>query len=90
MAKKGYACVDGISLTIVEVDRTRGQISFNIIPHTMKATTMHVKSPGDIINIEADCMAKMLSSYMDCVLQDRDSILMSSIEEAIERKLGKS
>lgn len=53
---KGSVAVDGVSLTLVEVDRTR--FSVMLIPHTLAATTLGAKRAGDPVNLEFDLLAK--------------------------------
>lgn len=53
---KGSIAVDGVSLTIVDV---KGDlISISLIPHTLKVTTLGLKSIGDLVNIETDILGK--------------------------------
>ncbi|MFP4259994.1 MAG: riboflavin synthase [Opitutales bacterium] len=53
---KGSITVDGISLTVAEVDATGFAIW--LIPHTMEITNLHTKKPGDRVNLEYDLIAK--------------------------------
>ncbi len=55
---KGSVAVDGISLTVVEVDRGGGWFSFAAIPHTIERTTLSGRRPGDRVNLEADPLGK--------------------------------
>jgi riboflavin synthase len=55
--------VDGISLTVAEVDGD--SFAVWIIPHTMAATNLRVRRPGDAVNLEFD----MLGKYVDKMLQ---------------------
>ncbi len=57
---KGSITVDGISLTVVDIEGDR--ISVSIIPHTLKVTTLGLKSEGDKVNIETDILAKYILS----------------------------
>ncbi|MDP8266013.1 MAG: riboflavin synthase [Candidatus Aceula meridiana] len=58
LAPKCSVCIDGISLTLGEV---QGNVfSVYIIPHTLKVTTLGVKKKGDKINIETDILAKYI------------------------------
>ena len=54
--KKGSIAIDGISLTVAEVD-TMG-FSIAMIPHTAKLTTLGFKSAGDSVNLESDLIGK--------------------------------
>jgi riboflavin synthase len=53
---KGCIAVDGISLTVAEVDASG--FSIWLIPHTMEVTNLHRKEVGDRVNLEYDLVAK--------------------------------
>ena len=53
---KGCITVDGISLTVAEVDDAGFAIW--LIPHTMEITNLHRKESGDRVNLEYDLIAK--------------------------------
>ena len=55
---KGYISLNGISLTIGEVDRKRNSFSVYLIPETLKITNMGEKDIGDIINLEIETQTK--------------------------------
>ena len=52
--KKGYIALDGVSLTLVSVDKETGIFSVHLIPETLRATTFLDKQVGDEINVEID------------------------------------
>ena len=56
VASKGCIAVDGISLTVVEVDENGFAIW--LIPHTMRMTNLHTKQVGHRVNLEYDLIAK--------------------------------
>lgn len=56
--KKGSVAVDGISLTVVEVDRAAGWFSFAAIPHTLERTALKHRQVGSSVNIETDAFGK--------------------------------
>ena len=58
MLDKGSIAVDGVSLTIVEVDRAGGWFSFAAIPHTLAWTTLGALSVGHTVNVETDAFGK--------------------------------
>ena len=59
VAPKGSVAIDGVSLTVNEVD---GDVfGVNIIPHTASVTTFGTLQPGDRVNIEADMMARYVA-----------------------------
>ena len=53
---KGSIAVDGVSLTLVDIDGDR--ISISLIPHTLKMTTFDARLKGDKVNIETDILGK--------------------------------
>ena len=56
VAPKGSICIDGASLT---VNRVRGaDFEVNLIPHTLKVTTLARLKPGTEVNLEADLIAR--------------------------------
>lgn len=58
IVSKGSLAVDGISLTVAEVEGTL--VSFTIIPHTYEHTTLRAHRAGSRVNIEVDILAKHL------------------------------
>ncbi|WP_435018052.1 riboflavin synthase [Tundrisphaera sp. TA3] len=63
MVPKGSIAVDGVSLTLVDV--APGSFSLMLIPHTLAATTLGTLRPGDLVNIEADMLAKHVAALLD-------------------------
>ncbi|RIV23224.1 riboflavin synthase [Alicyclobacillaceae bacterium I2511] len=63
IAEKGSICVDGVSLTVMDILPTRFRVS--IIPHTASETTLTRVRVGDTLNLEVDMLAK----YMEQLLQ---------------------
>ncbi|MGI6712550.1 MAG: riboflavin synthase [Bacillota bacterium] len=61
--RKGSIAVDGISLTIVDVDID--QFTVSLIPHTAKVTTLGYKSIGDKVNIETDVIGKYVEKLLN-------------------------
>jgi riboflavin synthase len=58
IVSKGSLGVDGMSLTVAEVEGDL--VSFTIIPHTYEHTTLRGYRPGSRVNIEVDILAKHL------------------------------
>ena len=56
MVPKGSIAVDGVSLTLVDVEADRFSVA--LIPHTLSATTLGHLRPGDRVNLETDLLAK--------------------------------
>ena len=62
MAPKGSVTVDGISLTIVNVESDRFSVA--LIPHTLDVTTLGGRNVGDQVNIETDVLAKYVQAQL--------------------------
>ena len=63
IAPKGSIAVDGVSLTVNEVDGRR--FGVNIIPHTWSETTLGGLRPGDYVHIEIDMLARYIARAAD-------------------------
>jgi riboflavin synthase len=59
IAPKGSVALDGVSLTINEVER--GGFGVNIIPHTLKVTTFGGAKKGSMLNLEVDLLARYVA-----------------------------
>ena len=63
VAAKGSVAIDGVSLTVNEVD---GDVfGVNIIPHTAAVTTFSTLQPGSLVNIEIDTLARYVARLKD-------------------------
>ncbi len=62
IARKGSICIDGISLTVNEVEGSR--FGVNIIPHTLAHTTLGGLAAGDAVNLEVDQIARYLERLL--------------------------
>jgi riboflavin synthase len=63
LVEKGSVAIDGVSLTVVNV----GDAGFDValIPHTLAATNLADREPGDRVNLEADVLGKYVLKYLD-------------------------
>jgi riboflavin synthase len=59
VAPKGSITVDGVSLTVNEVED--GYFGVNLIPHTLEVTSLGTLQPGSPVNIEIDVVARYLA-----------------------------
>jgi riboflavin synthase len=66
---KGFIAVDGISLTVVDFDDFSFVVS--LVAYTMENTTLGRKRPGDVVNLEADIIAKYVENLKE---QKRQSL----------------
>ncbi len=69
MASKGSVAIDGISLTLVDVEDLpktdgAGRFSVALIPHTLSVTTLGSRQVGDRVNIETDVLAKYVERQL--------------------------
>ena len=62
LVSKGSVTVDGISLTVVEVNTSSFTVS--LIPETLARTTLGFKQPGDPVNLEVDVIAKYVERLL--------------------------
>jgi riboflavin synthase len=62
MASKGSIAVDGVSLTLVNVESDRFSVA--LIPHTLSLTTLGRRKMGDRVNIETDVLAKYVQRQL--------------------------
>ena len=63
IAAKGSVALDGVSLTVNEVDDHK--FSVLIIPHTLQVTTFGKLQPGARLNLEVDQLARYVARLMD-------------------------
>jgi riboflavin synthase len=63
LVPKGSIAIDGISLTLVEVEDAGFDVA--LIPHTLAATNLADRKPGDRVNLEADVLGKYVHKYLE-------------------------
>jgi len=76
MASKGSIAVDGVSLTLVDVEDDRFSVA--LIPHTLNVTTLGPMEVGDCVNLETDVLAKYVERQ---VRGERDQRLGGPFEK---------
>ena len=62
VAPKGSICVDGVSLTVNQVDGEVFQV--NLIPHTLEVTTLSRLAAGVKVNLEVDLIARYVANMV--------------------------
>jgi riboflavin synthase len=67
VCEKASIAVDGISLTVAGCSGDGSRFWIAVIPHTWAETTLHQLRPGDVVNLEADLLAK----YTERLLSSR-------------------
>lgn len=63
MAAKGSVAIDGVSLTVVDVDAATFGVA--LIPHTLEHTTLGRLSVGDSVNLETDLVSKYVARWLE-------------------------
>ena len=66
LVEKGSIAIDGISLTVVDVEDGDDSARFSvaIIPHTLEVTTLGVRKVGDAVNVETDILGKYAERFL--------------------------
>jgi len=67
LVSKGSIAVDGVSLTLAEVDE--GGFGIWLIPHTVQVTRFSAFRTGDLVNLEFDMMAKLIARQVEHYLK---------------------
>ena len=63
IARKGSVCINGVSLTVNNIDADIFDI--NIVPHTLVATTLGELAVGSKVNLEVDIIARHLEQLLN-------------------------
>ncbi len=79
VAPKGSIAVDGISLTVVDVQDE--SFSVWIVPHTASATNLGHLTVGDPVNLETDILAKYVARIV-CRTAQGGTVTMNTLQEA--------
>ncbi len=82
IAEKGSICIDGISLTVNEVDGS--VFSVNIVPHTLKETTLGNTEIGAKVNLEVDLLARYMERLMqgETAVEPSDPVTQELLQKA--------
>ena len=65
IVNQGSICLDGISLTVGEIDDASNLLTVWLIPETLEKTNLSTSRPGDLINVEVDVLAKYVERLLD-------------------------
>ncbi len=79
MVVKGSVAVDGISLTVVDMDRTSFGVA--VIPQTLRATTLGAARVGDQVNVETDIIVKAIKKQLDNILPSTQPLTAERLRE---------
>jgi riboflavin synthase len=64
VAEKGSITVDGVSLTVTDVDDATGTFGISLIPTTLELTVLGRNQVGDLVNLEVDVIAKYVERLL--------------------------
>ena len=64
IVNQGSICLDGVSLTVGEINDTNNVVTVWLIPETLERTNLATKQPGDLINVEVDVLAKYVERLL--------------------------
>ena len=64
IVNQGSICLDGVSLTVGEIDDSNNVVTVWLIPETLERTNLSGKKAGDLINLEVDVLAKYVERLL--------------------------
>ena len=64
IVNQGSICLDGVSLTVGEINDSNNVVTVWLIPETLERTNLAAKQPGDLINVEVDVLAKYVERLL--------------------------
>lgn len=83
---QGSVALDGISLTVADVDRKQGSFTVSLIPHTLRETGLQFKRVGDTVNIENDILGKYVEHLLglreQAVAPPRQGLTAASLRDS--------
>ena len=64
IVNQGSICLDGVSLTVGEINDANNNVTVWLIPETLERTNLANKISGDLINVEVDVLAKYVERLL--------------------------
>ena len=64
IVNQGSICLDGVSLTVGEINDANNLVTVWLIPETLERTNLSGKRAGDLINVEVDVLAKYVERLL--------------------------
>jgi riboflavin synthase len=64
IVNQGSICLDGVSLTVGEINDANNVVTVWLIPETLERTNLATKKAGDLINVEVDVLAKYVERLL--------------------------
>ncbi|ODV83229.1 hypothetical protein CANARDRAFT_203551 [[Candida] arabinofermentans NRRL YB-2248] len=90
---KGFICLDGTSLTVIDVNYTDATFKIMMVAYTQQKVIMPLRKLGDWINVEVDLTGKLIERQINTSLEnqliDKQSSLYKLIDRLIDEKLSK-
>ncbi|KAF9917841.1 Riboflavin synthase alpha chain [Lobosporangium transversale] len=89
---KGFICLDGTSLTVIDVDDVKRTFSIMMIAYTQTRVVMPHKALGDQVNIEVDMMGKYASKAVDSMVkrylngEEGESLVAKIIDRVLAKR----
>jgi len=65
IVNQGSICLDGVSLTVGQINDVDNIVTVWLIPETLERTNLGAKNPGDLVNIEVDVLAKYVERLLN-------------------------
>lgn len=92
IVNKGFICIDGTSLTVIDVDYDNAMFKIMMVAYTQSKVIMPLKKIGDYVNIEVDLTGKLIAKQVDLILSNQlnpnfNSSLKTYIDNLIDQKL---
>jgi len=79
MVSKGSVAVDGISLTILGMDKEGFTVA--LIPETLEMTTLDRAKIGDTVNIENDLIVKTIKKQLENILPNENKMTIEKLKQ---------
>ena len=79
MVVKGSVAVNGISLTIADMNETSFTVA--LIPETLEKTTLGKVKIGDVVNIETDIIVKIIKKQLNKILPSAEKLSVERLKE---------
>ena len=64
IVNQGSICLDGVSLTVGQINDANNVVTVWLIPETLERTNLATKQAGDLINVEVDVLAKYVERLL--------------------------
>ncbi len=84
--EKGSVCIDGISLTIAELEKDR--LCVAIIPHTWEHTNLSSRKVGARLNLEADMIGKYVQKQLANIFGEKNREEAKQLNQAFLKEHG--